>query len=151
MNGLDPAGILEFRHLIRELVGEGRTVLLSSHLLDEVEKTCDFAAIVDQGRVMAQGTIAELVSSGDRTIDIVAAPTVRAAGVIAGVPSVARAVEHDGGIRATLAPGAPRDADVVTTLLRRLLDEGIAVERVMPVTRSLEDQFLSMTTRLENA
>ena len=47
MNGLDPAGILEFRRLIRELVGEGRTVLLSSHLLDEVEKTCDVAAIVE--------------------------------------------------------------------------------------------------------
>src|SRR5829696_8688543 len=44
MNGLDPAGILEMRGLIRELVGEGRTVLLSSHLLDEVEKTCDLAA-----------------------------------------------------------------------------------------------------------
>ncbi|MDQ5833102.1 MAG: ATP-binding cassette domain-containing protein, partial [Actinomycetota bacterium] len=55
MNGLDPAGILEFRRLIRELVGEGRTVLLSSHLLDEVEKTCDVAAIVDQGRIVAQG------------------------------------------------------------------------------------------------
>ena len=41
--------------------------------------------------------------------------------------------------------------DVVTSLLRRLLAEGVAVERVMPVTRSLEDQFLSMTTRLENA
>jgi ABC-2 type transport system ATP-binding protein len=49
MNGLDPAGILEMRHLIRDLVGEGRTVLLSSHLLDEVEKSCDLAAIVDQG------------------------------------------------------------------------------------------------------
>ena len=61
MNGLDPAGILEMRRLIRELVGEGRTVLLSSHLLDEVEKTCDLAAIVDLGRVVAQGTIHELV------------------------------------------------------------------------------------------
>ena len=51
VNGLDPAGILEFRDLVRSLVDEGRTVLLSSHLLDEVEKTCDFAAIVDNGRV----------------------------------------------------------------------------------------------------
>ena len=76
VNGLDPAGILEFRNLVRSLVAEGRTVLLSSHLLDEVEKTCDFAAIVDYGRVMAQGTIAELTSMSDeRTIDIVAAPT----------------------------------------------------------------------------
>ncbi len=152
VNGLDPAGILEFRNLVRSLVAEGRTVLLSSHLLDEVEKTCDFAAIVDNGRVMAQGTIAELTSMSDeRTIDIVAAPRVRAAGVLAGVPMVARAVEHDEGIRATLAPGAPRDVDVVTDLLRRLLAAGISIERVTPVTRSLEDQFLSMTTRLENA
>src|SRR6202034_2025216 len=45
MNGLDPAGILELRHLIHELVAEGRTVLLSSHLLDEVQKICDMAAI----------------------------------------------------------------------------------------------------------
>ena len=75
----------------------------------------------------------------------------KAAGVLAGVPAVARAVEYDGGIRATLAPGAPRDLDVVTVLLRRLLAENISVERVMPVTRSLEDEFLSMTTRLENA
>src|SRR4051794_15369994 len=152
VNGLDPAGILEFRHLVRSLVSEGRTVLLSSHLLDEVEKTCDFAAIVDQGRVMAGGTIAELTTRGDgRTIDIVADPPVKAAGVLAGVPAVMRAVEHDGSIRATIAPGAPADRDVVTALLRRLLAEGIAVERVTPVTRSLEEQFLSMTTRLENA
>jgi ABC-2 type transport system ATP-binding protein len=152
VNGLDPAGILEFRHLVRSLVSEGRTVLLSSHLLDEVEKTCDFAAIVDQGRVMAQGTIAELTAlGGERTIDIVADPPVKAAGVLAGVPAVLRAVEHDGGIRATIAPGAPRDRELVTGLLRRLLAEGIAIERVTPVTRSLEDQFLSMTTRLENA
>jgi ABC-2 type transport system ATP-binding protein len=47
MNGLDPAEILAMGRLIRELVAEGRTVLLSSHLLDEVEKTCDVAAIID--------------------------------------------------------------------------------------------------------
>ncbi len=80
VNGLDPAGILEFRNLIRELVAEGRTVLLSSHLLDEVEKTCDVAAIVDNGRVIAQGPIADLVSTQTREIDIDAAPRVRAAG-----------------------------------------------------------------------
>ena len=65
MNGLDPAGILESRHMVRSLVARGPDRLLSSHLLDEVEKTCDSAAIVDGGRVMAQGTIAELTASGD--------------------------------------------------------------------------------------
>ncbi len=151
VNGLDPAGIIEFRTLVRSLVAEGRTVLLSSHLLDEVQKTCDYAAIVDQGRVVAQGSMEELVAGGDRTIDIVATPSVRASRVIAGVPVVTRAVEHEGGIRATLSADAPRDVDVVTVLLRRLLAEGISIERVVPVTRSLEDEFLSMTTRLENA
>ena len=96
MNGLDPAGILEFRHLIRDLVGEGRTVLLSSHLLDEVEKTCDLAAIVDLGEVVAQGTIHELVRGGPRAIDIVCHSPVEAATLLAAIPGVTRAVRPRG-------------------------------------------------------
>ena len=64
MNGLDPAGMLEFRGLIRDLVDEGRTVFLSSHLLDEVQRTCNFAAIVDRGRVVTQGAISALAAGG---------------------------------------------------------------------------------------
>ena len=67
-NGLDPAGIHEFRAMIRGFVAEGRTVLLSSHLLDEVEKICDAVAIVDRGRVVIQGSIAELAAGGEQTI-----------------------------------------------------------------------------------
>src|SRR6476659_6189112 len=67
-NGLDPAGIHEFRDMIRGFVAEGRTVLLSSHLLDEVEKICDEVAIVDRGAVVAQGPIAELAAGGRQTI-----------------------------------------------------------------------------------
>src|SRR5580693_1490773 len=59
-NGLDPAGILEFRQMIRALVAEGRTVFLSSHLLGEVEKACDAAAIIDGGRIVRAGPISEL-------------------------------------------------------------------------------------------
>ena len=150
MNGLDPAGILEMRHLIRELVGEGRTVLLSSHLLDEVEKTCDLAAIVDMGKVVAQGTIHELVRGGPRAIDIVCHSPAEAARLLAAVPGVTRATDHDGGLRVTLSPEAPVDREIVTALLRRLLDHGVAVERVAPVAASLEDRFLTMTTRLED-
>jgi ABC-2 type transport system ATP-binding protein len=150
MNGLDPAGILEFRHLIRELVAEGRTVLLSSHLLDEVEKTCDVAAIVDQGRVVAQGSIHELVRGGPRAIDIVCSSPVEAVSLLAAVPGVTRATDHDGALRVTLSPEAPVDREIVTALLRRLLDHGVAVERVAPVSASLEERFLTMTTRLED-
>jgi ABC-2 type transport system ATP-binding protein len=150
MNGLDPAGILEFRGFLRELVDEGRTVLLSSHLLDEVEKTCDYAAIVDQGRVVAQGAIGELVSGGPRTIDIVCHTPAEAARLLAAVPGVTRAADHHGALRITLGPEAPVDHEIVTALLRRLLDHGVAVERVAPVATSLEDRFLTMTTPLED-
>ena len=150
MNGLDPAGILEMRFLIRELVGEGRTVLLSSHLLDEVEKSCDVAAIVDMGTVVAQGTIHELVRGGPRAIDIVCHSPVEAARLLAAAPGVTRAADHEGSLRVTLSPEAPVDREIVTALLRRLLDHGVAVERVAPVSASLEDRFLTMTTRLED-
>ena len=60
MNGLDPAGMLDMRDMIRSLADEGRTVMLSSHLLDEVERTCDAVAIVDHGKVIRQGPIGEL-------------------------------------------------------------------------------------------
>jgi ABC-2 type transport system ATP-binding protein len=149
MNGLDPAGIIEFRGLIRELVAEGRTVLLSSHLLDEVEKTCDVAAIVDQGRIVAQGTIGELVRGGPRAIDIVCHGPAEAARLLAAVPGVTRATDHEGGLRVTLDPDAPVDHEIVTALLRRLLAHDVAVERVAPVSTSLEDRFLTMTTPLE--
>src|SRR5690348_14253012 len=84
MNGLDPGGMLEMRHMIRELVEEeGRTVLISSHLLGEVEKTCDVAAIIDRGRVIAQGTIDELVSDSAGELVIECDETVGALGVLA--------------------------------------------------------------------
>jgi ABC-2 type transport system ATP-binding protein len=150
LNGLDPAGILEMRRLIRELVGEGRTVLLSSHLLDEVEKTCDVAAIVDEGKIVAQGTIDELLNGGARTIEIVSHGPAEVASLLASVPGVTRAADHEGAIRVTLGEDAPVDREIVTALLRRLLEHGVEVERIAPAATSLEERFLTMTTRLED-
>ena len=70
MNGLDPAGILEMREMIQSLAAEGRTVFLSSHLLDEVERTCDAVAIVDKGKVIRQGSIDELLAGASVEIEI---------------------------------------------------------------------------------
>ncbi|HEX3874939.1 MAG TPA: ATP-binding cassette domain-containing protein [Solirubrobacteraceae bacterium] len=152
MNGLDPAGILELRGLIRDLVKEGRTVMLSSHLLDEVEKTCDAAAIVDDGRIVAQGSISELRNGGHgaRAIDIDCEHHTLAAGLLASVRGVGSATDNEDVLRVTLTPEAPVDREIVTALLTRLLGEGIAVGRVVPVTHSLEERFLTMTTRLED-
>jgi ABC-2 type transport system ATP-binding protein len=152
MNGLDPAGIIELRGLIRDLVDEGRTVMLSSHLLDEVEKTCDAAAIVDGGRIVAQGSIASLRAEGNgaRAIDIDCDSRVRAAAVLAAVRGVGSATDYEDLLRVTLTAEAPVDREIVTELLRRLLGEGIAVGRVVPVTHSLEERFLTVTTTLED-
>src|SRR5881227_801720 len=67
-NGLDPAGIHEFRDMIRGFVAEGRTVLLSSHQLAEVERICDRVAIIDRGQLIAEGTLDELRSGGDKLL-----------------------------------------------------------------------------------
>jgi ABC-2 type transport system ATP-binding protein len=69
MNGLDPGGILELRRLIADLVSEGRTVFVSSHLIDEIEKTCHAAAVIDRGRLIAQGPIAALLGDGGSSLE----------------------------------------------------------------------------------
>jgi len=70
MNGLDPGGMLEMRDMILSLVAEGRTVVLSSHLLDEVERTCDAVAIVDRGKVIRQGPIAQLLAGSSFELQV---------------------------------------------------------------------------------
>ena len=145
MNGLDPAGILEMRHLIRDFVSEGRTVFLSSHLLDEVEKTCDQVAIVDQGRVIIQGSVAEIASTGDPTVLIEVDDTAAARTLLSGETRIG-AVEEEGHglLRLTLA------GDLTPAQLNRMLMEaGIAVSRLEPARASLEEKFLSITSRLE--
>jgi ABC-2 type transport system ATP-binding protein len=146
MNGLDPAGIQEFRGFVRSFVDRGRTIVLSSHLLDEVEKTCDHVAIVDQGRVVAQGSIAELRGDGKPSVLIETDETGRARSVVAAHPAVEAVTEDGSGLRATL-----RDAAALPDVNRRLVEASVNVFRLEPQTPSLEQRFLEITTRLENA
>ncbi len=143
MNGLDPAGILELRTMIGELTGEGRTVFLSSHLLDEVEKTCDAAAVIDRGRLIAQGPIATLLAHERQELDVGCEHAPRALDVLAGDPAVFDAHETGDGVRVTLAV-----ADGAAAVNARLVGAGIAVFRLEPVRESLEQRFLEVTTRI---
>jgi ABC-2 type transport system ATP-binding protein len=151
MNGLDPAGIEETRVLIRSLVAEGRTVVLSSHLLDEVEKTVDALAIVDQGRVIAQGSIAELTRSGPPTLVIASADNGRAGALLAAQAAVAGVAAEDGLLRVRLAGDAAVANDAIADINRRLVEAGIPVHRLEPEHASLERRFLEITSRLEEA
>src|SRR5919202_3984028 len=151
MNGLDPAGIEETRLLIRSLVAEGRTVVLSSHLLDEVEKTVDALAIVDQGRIVVQGSIGELTRSGPPTVVVASGDNGRAGALLAPLPTVAGVAADDGMLRVSLDGRASRANDAIADINRRLVDAGIPVYRLQPEHASLEQRFLEITSRLEEA
>ncbi len=148
-NGLDPGGIQEFREMIRAMVEqEGRTVFISSHLLDEVEKTCDAAAIVDRGRIVTQGPIAELASGGSARHELILGVEAldRALDVLRDSPLVIEARPSDDGLRVVLAGEASSAARVNEALVAA----GIGVMRLEPVRHSLEQRFLEITSRLDS-
>jgi ABC-2 type transport system ATP-binding protein len=146
-NGLDPAGIQEFRGFVRSLVDEGRTVVLSSHLLDEVEKICDHVAIVDRGRVVVQGPISELAHGDEGTIAVGCdSPAAARAALDGGLP-IASVEEVAGGLQIVLRA----EADVeraAADINRTLVQAGVAVFRLDPGRVSLEHRFLEITSRL---
>jgi ABC-2 type transport system ATP-binding protein len=146
MNGLDPAGMHEMRAMILSLVAEGRTVVLSSHLLDEVQRTCDAVAIVDRGQVIRQGSIDELLKGAAVTLEIDCATPDRAVTLLAGRTLGGPAEVVDGGLSVTLPAGTPRD--VIAEINRLLVEGGIPVYRLQELQVSLESWFLQVTSRL---
>ncbi|MEV1329449.1 ABC transporter ATP-binding protein [Micromonospora costi] len=139
-NGLDPAGVAEMRELLRELGRDGRTVLLSSHVLGEVEQVCDRIAVINRGRLVAEGSPDELRATlGDGTLLIGADPLDKAVACLRDLPGV-RAVEvRDGHLRVTTDPA------LAAALNRRLVEAGVDVRELRPVRHSLEEAFLELT------
>jgi ABC-2 type transport system ATP-binding protein len=149
-NGLDPAGILEFRGMVRRLVDEGRTVVLSSHLLDEVEKICDAVAIVDQGRVVAQGRIDEIAAGADATVLVGVRDEAAALAALQLHNAIAASRPAEGGLRLTLHPDVEVER-AVADINRRLVEAGVPVHRLEAERVTLEQRFLQITSRLEEA
>jgi ABC-2 type transport system ATP-binding protein len=147
MNGLDPAGMREMRDMILSLVSEGRTVVLSSHLLDEIERTCDAVAIVDHGHVIRQGPIAELLQGASLALEVDCSDPDRALSLLSDTPMLGSAdVVATRGLSLTLPAGTSRD--VIAEINRVLVESGIAVYRIQAIQASLESWFLQVTTRL---
>lgn len=136
-NGLDPSGIRETRELLRDLGAEGRTVFVSSHLLAEVEHTCDRVAILSRGRCVAAGTVDELLDRHHHEM------IVRVDDLALGAASLGRAgmaaERRDGHLLVRVAPG---DAARVTEALAA---DRIWVSELRPVEHSLEERFLELT------
>ncbi len=141
-NGLDPAGTREMRALIPRIAEQGRTVLLASHLLYEVEQLCDRVAIMQDGSIVAQGTVEELLAAGHRVaVTVAPAERPRALELLASLAPVS-AVEVDGD--QLLVDVENGDAALLN---ERLAAAGIYASQLQPASRSLEALFLDLTGR----
>jgi ABC-2 type transport system ATP-binding protein len=137
-NGLDPQGTREVRELIPELAAEGRTIILCSHLLHEVEQVCDAVAILQAGRVVAQGTTASLLGeTGELRVRL--PETAEAEAALATSPWSGR-VRRDGDELAISAAG-PDGREVN----RFLAAQGLYAAEIRSVRPSLEDVFFELT------
>jgi len=135
-NGLDPPQIREMREVLARYAATGRTVVVSSHLLAEVEQTCSHVVVMHRGRLVAQGPVAELVGSATSLVIDVDKPE-RAVEVATAVDGVRDVEVTATGLSLTLA-GTPRGE-----LVRALVDAGLQVDRVAP-RRGLEEAFLAL-------
>jgi ABC-2 type transport system ATP-binding protein len=136
-NGLDPAGIKEVRDLVRRLGAEGRTVFVSSHILNEVQHMCDNVAILARGRCVKQGSVDEVLSGGVRSVFVRVAEIDRARSILAG--DGLEVTDRRGGLQVQIDPS---QAAVVT---RSLAAHDIYVSELRPDEADLETIFLELT------
>ena len=136
-NGLDPKGMADMRAIIRRIGRGERTVLLSSHLLGEVEQVCDRVGVIQRGELVVEGTVEELRSSGG--ILVKAEPLDRAREVAAGLDGVKGAEIEDGMLVLDADPGRAAEVNA------GLVSAGLRVSELRPVERSLEEAFLELT------
>jgi ABC-2 type transport system ATP-binding protein len=151
--GLDPNQIREVRKVVREL-GESHTILLSTHILSEVETTCDRALVIHRGQLVAQGTIDELraMRRADSALLLLRDPERRALALLEGKSGVraARLLDPPPGdglsrIELSFEPEIVEPGDVLEGALSALVGAGIGVREAAPTKPSLEDVFASLT------
>jgi ABC-2 type transport system ATP-binding protein len=138
-NGLDPPQIHAMREVLRSYAETGRTVIVSSHLLSEIEQTCTHVVVMNKGQKIAQGTVEEIVGHGGAVLIGLADgedPT-RAAEVLRGLPGVGPVDHTDDGLLAELDGTGRAEA------LAALVDAGVRVDQLTP-RRRLEDAFLAL-------
>lgn len=136
-NGLDPAGMHEMRRLLRAVAAEGVTVLISSHLLAEIEQICDSVTIISRGRRVAHGPVTEVLAGHDKGEYVVrAAELERAQHLLEDAGMTVRPIES-----ALLAAGVADPARITETLGR----QGVWLTELTPVGPDLESVYLELT------
>ena len=136
-NGLDPAGMAEMREFIRSLGEGGRTVVLSSHLMGEIEQVSDRVGVIRNGSLVAEGTVEEL--RGRAGLRVRAEPLAEAASLIEALPDVDAVTRIDGLLDVAV------DTSAAPAINRALVEAGVAVSELYAQKASLEDVFLELT------
>jgi len=138
-SGLDPQGMKDVRELIRALGTGGTTVFLSSHLLHEIEQVCNRAMIINEGRVVVEGPVADLRPASS-AVKVLTSDQERARGVIAALVGPQAVASDEGYLVVEGSDGTVRE------IVRRLVGEGLGVDAVIPAReQGLEDYFLGLT------
>lgn len=136
-NGLDPAGMREIRQLIRSLVENGASVLLSSHLLHEVQQVCDRIAVLNKGRVVAQGRVADLLSQSKPVVRVMVSDVATAVAALQSLPHI-ESIRPNGA--SILVVGQESQAILTHLLQHNIIPSEIAAQPI-----SLESLFMDVT------
>lgn len=136
-NGLDPKGMTGIRKLIRKLSEENRTVLLSSHLLGEVEQMCDRVGVIQNGKLVVEGTVDEL--RGQTGLYVKATPKSSAIQILNEMKDIGDVQEKDNAII------VDADPSLTGNIINKLTENNIEVNELRSIERTLEDIFMELT------
>ena len=138
-NGLDPKGIAEVREIVQRIAGEGKTIIMASHILDEVEKVCSHVAIIKRGNLLASGEVGAILSN-DRQVEIGADDLPRLRELLAALPGVRNITPVNRHFSLLVPP------DVTAASLNKLaFDKGLTLNHLVMKPKSLESEFLEIT------
>lgn len=137
-NGLDPVGIAEIRNLIKQLAAEGKTIIMASHLLDEVEKVCDYVAILKYGILLTAGKVDEILVN-DEIVELNCSNNT----MLKDVLQAYNPIEKDGLIHLTFEQGKAK----LDEINKICFDKGIVLTHLYLKKKSLETKFLELTNK----
>ena len=144
-NGLDPAGIAEIRQLIRELAKEGKTIILASHLLDEVEKVCTHVAILQKGELITAGHVNEVLVN-EEILEIGADNIEMLRQVAASLTGVKEIKWHEQHVQVLFEENVPD----LSGINQYFFERGIVLNHLELRKRSLESKFIELTNNVSN-
>lgn len=142
-NGLDPQGIIKIREIIQDIAAQGTTIILASHLLDEVEKVCSHVVILERGKTLYSGSVDEMTASYGY-IEVGSNDSQKLQNFLESMPYFDKITSQGGYFKAFLKE------DIGSESLNKLLfDQGIVVNHLVKRKESLEQQFLQITQKLK--